>query len=107
MRDQCNIKRVLIFGHIRPFIFLVVAIFIIFFGHVQQVIVRRCHFLVMIKVFGHDQSFWSYRFGHIDSVMLTTLLHSRAAPSVGGITSQSVQPQGEIPEEGRIEKNLI
>ena len=29
-------------------------------------------------------------------------LHSRAAPSVGGsITAQSVQPQGEIPEEGR------
>ena len=31
-------------------------------------------------------------------------LHSRAAPSVGGITAQSVQPQGEIPEEGRTEK---
>ena len=32
-------------------------------------------------------------------------LHTRAAPSVGGITAQSVQPQGEIPEEGRTEKN--
>ena len=31
-------------------------------------------------------------------------LHSRAAPSIGGITAQSVQPQGEIPEEGRTEK---
>ena len=29
-------------------------------------------------------------------------LYSRAAPSVGGsITAQSVQPQGEMPEEGR------
>ena len=29
-------------------------------------------------------------------------LHSRAAPNVGGsITAQLVQPQGEIPEEGR------
>ena len=28
-------------------------------------------------------------------------LHSRSAPSVRGITTQSVQPQGEIPEEGR------
>ena len=29
-------------------------------------------------------------------------LHRRDAPSVGGsITAQSVQPQGEIPEEGR------
>ena len=34
-------------------------------------------------------------------------LHSRAAPSVGGITAQSVQPQGEIPEEGRTEKNCF
>ena len=29
-------------------------------------------------------------------------LHNRAAPSVGGkITAESVQPQREIPEEGR------
>ena len=34
-------------------------------------------------------------------------LHSRYAPSVGGITAQSVQPQGEIPEEGRTEKKLF
>ena len=33
-------------------------------------------------------------------------LHSRAAPSIGGITAQSVQPQGEIPEEGRTKKNF-
>ena len=32
-------------------------------------------------------------------------LHSRAAPSTRGITAQSVQTQGEIPEEGRTEKN--
>ena len=32
------------------------------------------------------------------------VLHSRAVPSVGGITDQLVQPQGEIPEEGRTEK---
>ena len=32
-------------------------------------------------------------------------LHSRATPSVGGITAQSFQPQGEIPEKGRTEKN--
>ena len=31
-------------------------------------------------------------------------LHSTAAPSVGGITAQSIQPQGEIPEKGRTEK---
>ena len=31
-------------------------------------------------------------------------LHSRAAPSVGGSTTQLVQPLGEIPEEGRTEK---
>ena len=34
-------------------------------------------------------------------------LHSRAALSVGGITAQSVQPQGEIQEEGRTEKKII
>ena len=33
-------------------------------------------------------------------------LHSRALPSVGGITAQSAQPQGEIPEEGRTEKKV-
>ena len=33
-------------------------------------------------------------------------LHSRPALSVGGITAQSVQPQGEIPEEGRTEKKV-
>ena len=31
-------------------------------------------------------------------------LHSRAVPSVRGITTQMVQPQGEIPEEGSTEK---
>ena len=35
---------------------------------------------------------------------LTLDLHGRAAPSVGGITAQSVQPQGDIPEEGRTER---
>ena len=40
-------------GHIQRFMFVVVAIFIKFFGHVQR--------------------FWSYSFGHIDSVMLTPL----------------------------------
>ena len=34
-------------------------------------------------------------------------LHSKSAPSVGGITAQSVQQQGEIPEEGRTEKNVV
>ena len=37
-------------------------------------------------------------------------LHSRAIPSVGGITAQSVLPQGKIPEEGRTvrkEKNRL
>ena len=33
-------------------------------------------------------------------------LHNRAAPSVGGIAAQLVQPQGEIPKEGRTEKKL-
>ena len=33
-------------------------------------------------------------------------LHSRAKPSVGGITAQLVQPQKEVPEEGRAEKKL-
>ena len=34
-------------------------------------------------------------------------LHSRAAPSVGGnTTTQSVQTQGEIPEEGRKKEKL-
>ena len=42
--------------------FIIVAIFIKFFAHVKQVHVRRCHFSVMFK-----------DFGHIDSVMLTTL----------------------------------
>ena len=52
-----------IFGHIQLFMFIVVAIFIKFFGHVQQVNIRHCHFWVMFK-----------DFGHIDSVMLTTLI---------------------------------
>ena len=43
--------------------YVVVAILTKFFGHIQQVNVRRCHFLVMFK-----------DFGHIESVMLTTLL---------------------------------
>ena len=34
-------------------------------------------------------------------------LHSRAAPSVGGITAQSVQPQGDILEEGRTDKKTL
>ena len=34
-------------------------------------------------------------------------LDSRAAPSVGGITAQSVLPQGEIPEEGRTVRKKI
>ena len=43
----------IIFGHIQPFMFIVVAIFIEFFGHVQQVHICRCQFLVMFKDFGH------------------------------------------------------
>ena len=39
-------------------------------------------------------------YSHISEPTLE--LQSRAAPSAGGnITAQSVQPQGEIPEEGR------
>ena len=41
--------------------------------------------------------------GHISEPPLE--LHNRGVPSVGGITAQSVQPQGEIPKEGRTEKN--
>ena len=41
-----------IFGHFQPFMFVVVAIFIKFFGHVQQ-----------INVFRHVQRFPSYWFG--------------------------------------------
>ena len=37
----------------------------------------------------------------------TLELHSRAAPSVRGITTQSVLTQREIPEEGRTEKRLL
>ena len=38
----------------------------------------------------------------------TQELNSRAMPSVGGnITAQSVQPQGEIPENGRKKGQLI
>ena len=43
--------------------FIIVAIFIKFFGHVQQVNVCRCHFSVMFK-----------DFGHFDSAILTTLV---------------------------------
>ena len=42
----------------------------------------------------------NFGYSHISEPALE--LHSRAASSVGGnITAQSVQPQGEIPEEGR------
>ena len=44
-------------------------------------------------------------YSHISEPALE--LHSRAAPSVrGNITAQSVQPQGEIQEDGRRKKNL-
>ena len=43
---------------------------------------------------------------HISEPALGLELHSRAAPSVEGITAQSIQPQAEIPEEGRTKKKL-
>ena len=54
--------------------FIIVAIFIKFFGHVQQVNVRRCHFLVMFK-----------DFGHFDLVLLTTLVSVLILPCVATI----------------------
>ena len=36
-------------------------------GHVHHIKVRGC------QVFGHVHKFWSYSFGHLYSVMLTTL----------------------------------
>ena len=45
-----------LFGHIQPFMFVVVAIFIKFLGHVQQVNIHCCHFSVMFKDFGHIHS---------------------------------------------------
>ena len=46
----------------------------------------------------------NYGYSHISEPAQE--LHSRAAPSVGGnITTQLVQPQREIPEEGRKKEN--
>ena len=56
----------LIFGHIQPDMFVVVAIFIFNFGQVHQVNFRCCQF-----------SFIFTDFGHIHSVMLTTLIFLR------------------------------
>ena len=48
----------------------------------------------------------NFGYSHISEPALE--LHSRAASSVGGnITAQSVQPQGEIPEEGRRKKSIV
>ena len=41
---------------------------------------------------------------HISELALE--LHSRAAPSVGGIIAQLFQPQGKIPEEGRKKSSI-
>ena len=40
-------------------------------------------------------------------VLSRRLWFSRAAPSVGGITTLSVQPQGDMQEEGRTEKKTF
>ena len=67
-------QKLIIFRHIQPFMFVIVAILIKFFGHIQQVNVRRRHFSVMFKDFGHIlQScskisvifIWSYWIGHV------------------------------------------
>ena len=72
-----NIYCIFDFGHIQPDMLIVGAIFILNFGQFHQVNVCRCQFLVMFTDFGHIHSvifIRSYWFGHIDSVMLTTLL---------------------------------
>ena len=74
-----------IFGHIHLLTFVVVVIFIIFliFSHIHQLTfvvvvifiifscskfnVRHCQF------FGHVHQFWSYLFGHLDSIKWITL----------------------------------
>ena len=48
-----KIENIIIFGHIQLFMFVIVAILIKFFCYIQQVNVRRCHFSVMFKDFGH------------------------------------------------------
>ena len=49
-----------IFGHIKPDMFIVVAVIIFNSGQVHQVNFRRSQFLVMFKFFGHTQIFRSY-----------------------------------------------
>ena len=46
--------------------------------------------------------------GHSHRSVPAQELYSMAAPSVGGsVTTQSVQPQGEIPEEGKKKIKLV
>ena len=45
-----------IFVYIQPDMFVVVAIFILNFGQVHQVNVRRCQFSVLFRDFGHIRS---------------------------------------------------